>query len=100
MGGNGKGGGEKINKNMRNENFMVPLRNSRPRKLTSIFLVISWLVVIVSSGLLQTRGRHTDKGVTWPCVNRDPEARLVVAVSTKYSVFGIIVLSYIHRNLV
>jgi hypothetical protein len=24
-----------------------------------------------------------DKGVTWPCLDRDPEAGLVVAVSTK-----------------
>jgi hypothetical protein len=25
-------------------------------------------------------------GVTWPCLDRDPEARLVVVVSTKYSI--------------
>jgi hypothetical protein len=27
-----------------------------------------------------------DKGVTWPCLDVDPEAGLVVAVSTKYSI--------------
>jgi hypothetical protein len=32
-----------------------------------------------------------DKGVTWPCLDKDPEARLVVAVSKKHSIFGKIV---------
>jgi hypothetical protein len=51
MGGNGKGGGEDYQKTVRNGYNMVPLRNSHPRKLTSIFFVLSWLVVIVTSGL-------------------------------------------------
>jgi hypothetical protein len=55
MGGNGKGGVEDLKK-MRNDYNMVPLRNSRPLKLTSIFLVLSWLVVIVPSGLWRARG--------------------------------------------
>ncbi len=65
---------------------MVPLRNSHPRKLISIFLVLSWLVVIVPLGLWQARGQCTDKGVTWPCLDRDPDAGSVVAVSTKYTI--------------
>jgi hypothetical protein len=99
MGEKGEGGG-RLKKTVRNDFNMVPLRNSHPRKLTSIFFVLSWLVVIVPSGLWQARGRRMEEGVTWPCVDSNPEARLVVAVSTKYSIFGIIVLSYIHRNLV
>ncbi len=86
MGGNGKGGGGRLKKTVRNDYNMVPLRNSRQRKLISIFLVLSWLVVIVPSGLWRARGRHTDEGVTWPCLDRDPEAGLVVAVSSKYSI--------------
>ncbi len=39
----------------------------------SMFLVLSWLVVIVPSGLWQARGQRTDEGVTWPCLNSDPE---------------------------
>jgi hypothetical protein len=30
--------------------------------------------VIVPSGLWRARGRRTDEAVTWPCLNRDPEA--------------------------
>ncbi len=51
MGGTGKGGGKIKKKNVRNDYNMVPLRNSHPRKLNSIFLVLSWLIVIVPSGL-------------------------------------------------
>jgi hypothetical protein len=86
MGGKGRGGGKINKKTVRNDYNMVPLKNFHPRKLTSIILVLSWLVVIVPSGLWQARGRRTDEGVTWPCVDRDPEAGLVVAVSTKYSI--------------
>jgi hypothetical protein len=75
-----------LKKTVRNDYNMVPLRNSCPRKLTSIFLVLSWLVVVVPSGLWQVRGQRTEEGVTWPCLDRDPEAGLVVAVSTKYSI--------------
>ena len=41
--------------------------------LLAVFLVLSWPIVIVASGLWQARGRGTYAGVTWPCLNRDPE---------------------------
>jgi len=28
---------------------------------------------MIPSGLWQARGRHTDAGVTWPSLDRDPE---------------------------
>jgi hypothetical protein len=37
MGENGKGGGGRLKKNLRNDYNMVPLRNYHPHKLTSIF---------------------------------------------------------------
>jgi hypothetical protein len=57
MGGKGKRGGGGVNKEtVKNDYNMMPLKNSHPRKLTSMFLVLSWLVVIVPSGLWQARG--------------------------------------------
>jgi hypothetical protein len=53
----------KIKKTVRNDCNMVPLRNSRPRKLTSIILVLSWLVVIVPTGLWQARGQRMDNNI-------------------------------------
>jgi hypothetical protein len=47
---------------------------------------LSWLVMIIPSGLWQARGQCMDKGVTWPCLDRNPEAGSVVAVLTKYSI--------------
>jgi len=41
--------------------------------LLAVFLVLSWPIVISLSGLWQARGLRTDAGVTWPCLERDPE---------------------------
>jgi hypothetical protein len=56
------------------------------KKIVTVDMALSWLVVIVPSGFCQARGQRTDQGVTWPCLDRDPEAGLVVGVSTKYSI--------------
>jgi hypothetical protein len=46
--------------------YMYPTGCSRPREITSIFLELYWLFVIIPSGLWQAKGRRTDEGVTWP----------------------------------
>ncbi len=58
------------------------------KKIVPVDTALSWLVVIFPSGLWQAIGWRTDLGVKWPCLNRDPEAGSVVAVSTKYSILG------------
>jgi hypothetical protein len=45
---------------------MYPTGRSRPHKIASVLLLLSWLFVIIASGLWQARGRRTDEGVTWP----------------------------------
>ena len=44
---------------------MYPTGCSRPH-VASIGLELSWLFVIIPSGLWQARGQQTDKEVTWP----------------------------------
>ncbi len=43
--------------------FMYPTGCSLPHKIASVFLELSWLFVIIPSGLWQA---STDKGVIWP----------------------------------
>jgi hypothetical protein len=56
------------------------------KKIVPVDTALPWLVVIVPSDLWRARGQRTDKEVMWPCLDRDPEAGLVVVVSTKYSI--------------